>query len=267
MKALHFSPEITDDFVRTHEQYLVPAVYARWAGPVVEIAEIELGQQVLDVACGTGSLALAAGLEAGLAGKVVGLDSSEKMLESARGHSRLVDWQRGDAEAMPFARNRFDRVLCHFALMFITNRVAAIREMLRVCKPCGYVVLASWGPLQKASAYDELIRLLSKFSGAHAARQLALPWELGKPGVMDALLVSSGVNEYECHERVGQACYPSIRAFIEAHLRLAGEFDHLDERTLQALVDAAHVQLRPYLSPGGQLIARLDANIYKVRNV
>jgi len=129
------------------------------------------------------------------------------------------------------------------------------------------VVLAIWGPLQKASTYDELIRLLGKFSGVHAAMRLALPWKLGKPGVMDALLVSSGVNEYECHERIGQACYPSIRAFIEAHLRLAGEFDHLNERTLQALVDAAHVQLRPYLSPGGQLMARLDAKIYKIKNV
>jgi len=267
MKTLHFALEITDDLVRTHEQYLVPAVYAQWAGRVVDIAEIELGQHILDVACGTGSLARAAQLETGLAGKVVGLDLSEKMLESARRYSRLVDWQLGDAAAMPFERNRFDRVLCQFSLMFIANRVATIREMLRVCKRDGYVVLAIWGPLQQGSAYDELIRLLRKFSDAHAAMKLSLPWELGKPGAMDALLVSSGVNEYECHERFGQACFPSTRAFIESHLRLTGEFDHLNVQTLREILNMADVQLRPYLSPGGQLISHLNVKIFKVRNV
>ncbi len=267
MKTLHFAPEVTDELVRTHEQYLVPAVYAQWAARVAEIAEIERGQHVLDVACGTGSLARAAQLEAGLTGKVVGLDLSEKMLESAGRQSRLVDWQIGDAAAMPFENNCFDRVLCQFSLMFIANRVATIKEMLRVCKPDGLAVMAIWGSLQHGSAYDELIRLIGKFSGAHAAKKLALPWDLGKPGVMDALLLSSGVNEYVCHERVGQARYPSIRAFVETHLRLAGEFDNLNPQALRELLNTADVQLRPFVSPGGQLIAHLNANIFAVRNV
>jgi len=265
MTTPHFAPDITDDLVRTHEQYLVPAVYAQWAGRVAEIAEIELGQQVLDVACGTGTLARAAQLETGLTGKVVGLDMSEKMLESARRQSRSIDWQIGDATALPFEKHRFDRVLCQFSLMFIANRVATIKEMLRVCKPGGFVVLASWGPLQLSGAYDMLIKLINKYSGAHAAHKLAIPWALGKSGAMDSLLLSSGVNEYECHERVGQACYPSIRAFIETHLRLAGEFDKLNEEALREIMNAANKQLFPFLSPRGQLITHLNANIFKVK--
>ena len=69
----------------------MPAIYAQWAGRVAEIAEIEFGQHVLDVACGTGTLARAAQLETGLAGQVTGLDASEKMLESAQRQSRGIE--------------------------------------------------------------------------------------------------------------------------------------------------------------------------------
>lgn len=267
METLHFAPEVTDNYVRTHEQYLVPAIYAQWAVQVAEIAEIDRGHHVLDVATGTGTLARAAHMETGLTGRVVGLDSSEKMLESAHRQSRSIEWKRGDATAMPFGKNEFDRVMCQFALMFIANRVAAIKEMLRVCKPDGLVVLATWGPLHHGGAYDTLIQLIRNHCGQHAASKLSIPWSLGKAGVMDALLLSSGVNEYECHERVGQARYPSIQSFVETHLQLAGEFDSLDRQTFQEILDEAHMKLRPLLAPGGQLVARLNVNIFSARDV
>lgn len=266
MATSHFTPEITDDLVRVYEQYLVPAVYAQWASRVSDIAEIEHGQILLDVACGTGTLARTIQLETGLAGKVIGLDASEKMLESARRQSRHIEWQLGSATAMPFETNQFDRVMCQFALMFTANRVAAIKEMLRVCRPNGLVVVATWGPLQMGGAYDKLINIVSKYSGAKEAMKLSAPWSLGRTGALDTLLLSAGVNEYECHERFGQAPYPSIRAFIETHLRLAGEFDKLSEETLQEILSAAHIDLRPFLAPGGQLIAQLNANIFTVKN-
>ena len=105
MTTPHFTPEITDSYVRTHEQYLVPAIYAQWAVQVADIAEIEIGQHVLDVACGTGTLSRAAQMETGLRGRVVGLDASEKMLESARRQSRTIEWKCGDATSLPFGKN------------------------------------------------------------------------------------------------------------------------------------------------------------------
>jgi len=265
MGTSHFAPEITDGLVRAHEQYLVPAIYSQWASRVADIAEIEVGQEVLDVACGTGSLARAAQFETGLKGKVTGLDLSEKMLEAARRSSQLIDWKLGDAAAMPFENDRFDRVMCQFSFMFINNRVATIKEMIRVCKPDGMVILAIWGPLAPSSAYDDLIRIIREVSGDHAAKKLALPWDLGKPGVMDSLLISSGVNEYECHERVGLAKYPSIRALLEAHLHLAGEFDKLDEGAFQALLNTAEINLHKHLSPDRQLLTQLNARVFKIR--
>jgi SAM-dependent methyltransferase len=266
MEYSQFTPEVTDELVRVHEQYLVPAIYAQWANRVAEIAEIEVGQQVLDVGCGTGTLSRAVRLETGLTGKVIGLDVNQAMLDSAQRQSPKIDWQIGDATAMSFKDNQFDRVLCQFSLMFIKNRVAAIKEMLRVCKKEGLVVLATWGPLHHGGAYDVLINIVRNHVGNDAAKKMSSPWALGKPGVMDALLLSSGVNEYECHERFGQAPYPSMRAFVEAHLRLAGEFENLDEQAFQEVLSNAHTKLRPFLSPGGQLIAQLNANIFTVKD-
>ena len=267
MTTPHYTPEVSNNLVRLHEQYLVPAIYAQWAARVAEIAEIDLGHHVLDVACGTGTLARAVQLETGLSGKITGLDSNEKMLESAREKSKGIEWQLGDVTAMPFEKNRFDRVMCQFALMFITNRVAAIKEMLRVCKPDGLVVVATWGALLHGEAYDTMIRLIQHHRGYKAASKLSIPWTLGKPGMMDALLLSSGVNEYECHERVGQARYPSLQSFIETHLRLAGEFDNLEKQGFEEIMDTAYAKLSHFVAPGGQLIARLNVNIFTVKDV
>ena len=266
MARPHFIPEITDSFVEMHEQYLVPAIYAQWAYRVAELAEIDLGDRVLDVACGSGTLARAAQLETGLTGHVTGLDSSEKMLEVARQHSKIIDWQLGDAMAMPFDKNQFDRVLCQFALMFIENRVRAIKEMLRVCRPNGLIVMAVWSRREPGGAYDRLIQLVQRHAGVIAAENLAAPWSLGKTGVMDALLLTSGVNEYECHERIGQARYPSKQAFIDSHLQLADALDSMDEECYRNILSDGDSELRPFLSPGGQLIAHQNANIFLVKN-
>ena len=267
MTTQHFTPDITDNFVRMHEQYLVPAIYAQWAHRVAEIADIDLGQQVLDVACGTGTLARAVQLETGLSGKVTGLDTSEKMLKSAERQSRGIEWYQGDATALPFRNDQFDRVMCQFSLMFIANRVAAIKEMLRVCKPNGMVILATWGQVDRSGAYGTMIDLVRKYAGAHAGMKLSLLWSLGKPGIMDALLLTTNISEYECHEREGQARFPSMKSFIDTHLRLAGEFDNLSEETYQEILAAADIELHPFLTPGGQLIAHLGANIFVVKNV
>lgn len=265
MTRPHFVPEITDNFVEAHEQYLVPAIYAQWAYRIAELAEIDLGSRVLDVACGTGVLARAAQLETGLTGKVTGLDFSAKMLEVARQHSKVIEWQQGDAMAMPFDKNQFDRVLCQFALMFIENRVGAIREMLRVCRPNGLVVLAVWSRLEPGGAYGRLIRLVEKHAGVQTAENMASPWSLGVPGVMDALLLSSGVLEYECHERKGQARYPSKQAFIDSHLQLAGALDGMDRECYRNILSDADTELSSFISPGGQIIAHLDANVFLVQ--
>lgn len=92
------------------------------------------GDRVLDAACGTGDLALAA-REAG--GEVTGLDFSERMLERARRKSEAIEWVRGDVLALPFADAAFDAATIGFGIRNVDDLDAALRELARVVRPGG----------------------------------------------------------------------------------------------------------------------------------
>ena len=260
-----FAPKITDDIIKMHEDYFVPSIYAQWAHHVSELSAIELGQSVLDVACGTGTLTRAAKLETGFKGNVVGLDIDEKMLAKARKLSPDIEWQSGTATELPFEDDQFDRVTCQFGLVLIKNKVSAIKEMLRVCKPGGLVSLAVWAPLSHAKAYNTLIDLARRFAGFKAANELSIPWSLGANGKMDSLLLSAGANEWVCHERPGVATFPSVSSFVEIHLRAAGAFHEIERSIFQDLLKAAHKELSPFVIAGGKVAASMDANIFLIR--
>jgi ubiquinone/menaquinone biosynthesis C-methylase UbiE len=260
------APKITDDVVKMHEDYFVPAIYAQWAHHVTELSAMELGHSVLDVACGTGTLTRLAKLETGLKSKVVGLDIDEKMLAKARELGPTIEWQIGSATKLPIDDNQFDRVTCQFGLVFIRNKVAAIKEMLRVCKPGGLVSIAVWAPLNHSKAYSVLIDLTRRFAGIKAANELSIPWSLESSEKMDALLLSAGANEWECHERPGIATFPSISSFVETHLRVAGNFHEVEPEQFQDMLKAARQELKPYVIAGGKIAASLDADIYLIRS-
>lgn len=262
MTEKHLAPKITDDFVKMHDDFLVPIIFAQWAHHLTDLAEIESGHRVLDVACGTGVVTRAALMEVGMRGEVTGVDRNERMLAIARKKSPAIDWQLGNATSLPFEDNSFDRVLCQFSLMFMDNRIAVIKELLRVCKPAGKVAVSVWATLDQSKVYTALVNLTRQFAGPRAAMKLAAPWSLGVPGKMDNLLLSAGVMEYECHERVGIARFPSVDTFVEVHLRSAGEYHAIDAENLEQLKRAAEQVLAPHIIMDGQLAADLNVNIF-----
>lgn len=117
------------------------------AGRLVKFAAIRTGQRVLDVACGTGVVAVTA---ARIGAKVTGLDLTPELLAAARENSQIaqvdIDWREGDVEALPFADGEFDIVVSQFGHMFAPRPDVAIAEMLRVLKPGGTIAFATWPP-------------------------------------------------------------------------------------------------------------------------
>ena len=104
--------QVTRSAAEVYEEFFVPALFEQWADRMVDAAAIESGHRVLDVACGTGVLALAAANRAG-PGAVVGLDVNVGMLAVARRKAPGIDWRQGRAEALPFDDESFDRVVSH----------------------------------------------------------------------------------------------------------------------------------------------------------
>jgi ubiquinone/menaquinone biosynthesis C-methylase UbiE len=116
---------------------------------LLQPAQLRANESVLDVGCGTGTLALHAKRQVG-DGNVAGIDASPEMIARARHKARkanlAVHFEQAFARQMPFANASFDVVLCTVALHHIprTDRPASVAEMKRVVKPGGRVMLADF---------------------------------------------------------------------------------------------------------------------------
>jgi SAM-dependent methyltransferase len=111
----------------------------------VERAQVERGMDVLDVATGTGNAAIVA---AARGARVVGLDLTPELFEAARERAAAagveVEWIEGDAEELPFDGAAFDRVLSSIGVQFVPRHEVVARELARVCRPGGLIVLGNW---------------------------------------------------------------------------------------------------------------------------
>ena len=91
------------------------------------------GNRVIDVACGTGALAIVVSDHVGAEGSVVGIDINEGMLSIARSKKAHIDWRNASAESLPFEDESFNCAVSQFGLMYFENRDNALREMMREC--------------------------------------------------------------------------------------------------------------------------------------
>jgi SAM-dependent methyltransferase len=137
---------------------LAADAYARhWHGPLagvqgelLALAAPAPGEAVLDVACGTGVVAAAAARAVGPVGRVLGVDLADTMVQVSRQRAHglgLVQaaFERMDAEQLQLPDASFDLALCALGLMYLPDPDAALRELHRVLRPGGRVVLAVWG--------------------------------------------------------------------------------------------------------------------------
>ena len=117
------------------------------AARLVRHAGIKAGQTVLDVACGTGVVAVTA---ARAGARVTGFDLTPELLEHARENARLanvsIEFHEGDVEQLPFADESFDVVVSQFGHMFAPRPGVAIGQMLRVLKRGGTIAFSTWPP-------------------------------------------------------------------------------------------------------------------------
>ena len=117
------------------------------AAELVKFAQVKPGQKVLDVACGTGVVAVTAACRGA---KASGLDLSPVLLERARHNARVaevdIEFVEGDAEALPYPDASFDVVLSQFGHIFAPRPAVALKEMLRVLKPGGRIAFSTWPP-------------------------------------------------------------------------------------------------------------------------
>ncbi len=194
-------------------------MHRAWKAYTVMVANLKEGDRALDIAGGTGDLALAFSKRVGASGQVVHTDINEAMLRVGR--DRLLD--KGvilpttvcDAEALPFADNYFDLVSVAFGLRNMTHKDQAIREMNRVLRPGGKLLVLEFSkvakPLEKA--YDwysfKILPAMGKLiaGDSESYRYLAESIRM-HPGQEDlkTLMQQCGFGHVDYHNMTGGVC-------------------------------------------------------------
>lgn len=183
-----------------------------WKKYTVQAANVRAGQKVLDIAGGTGDMALAFAQKVGANGQVVHTDINYNMLDAGR--DRLLDTGLFlptvvcDAEHLPFADSYFDVVCVAFGLRNMTHKDVALREMCRVLKPLGKLLVLEFSkvarPFEKAYdwySFNVLPRMGQWITGdADSYRYLAESIRM-HPGQeqLKAMLHSAGFGHVDCH--------------------------------------------------------------------
>ena len=144
----------------------------RLTAALLDAAALDSGLELLDLASGPGVLAQAALARMG-AGRVVISDIAERPLALARAQAPELLGVAADAEALPFAAERFDRVLCGLGLMFFPDERRALAEIRRVLRPQGRLALSVWASAEQVPLVECALACL---------RRLLPPPKISRPG-------------------------------------------------------------------------------------
>ncbi len=166
---------------------------------LIELAELRAGARVLDIATGTGLVAMVAAQIVGPDGRVVGVDIAPEMVAHARRKLASagltnVEFREGDAEHLDFPDQSFDVVLCASSLFFMPDMLAALKEWRRVLAPGGYLGFTSFGSAFLQPLRDLWITRLQQYG---VPIGLVPVQRLADPAICRQLLDEAGFTQIE----------------------------------------------------------------------
>lgn len=237
-----------------YEAYLVPSIFAPFAKELLSVAGLRASEWVLDVACGTGILARLAATEVGDGGAVVGLDLNPSMLDEAKRVSENphARWLQASADAAPLPDGEFDVVFCQQGMQFFPDRPAAAREMYRLLKPVGRLVVSVWAEVAPgfAALADGLSRLVGPDAGAALAKG---PYSLTDANELSAVVTAGGFTASTVSRTSLTVAFPTPSDFVIRYLAstpLAATVRDVDDAVRVALLKDVSERLQNYMVAG-----------------
>jgi ubiquinone/menaquinone biosynthesis C-methylase UbiE len=219
------------------------------ATALIEAADLQPGQRVLDLAAGPGMLAQTAGQKVGAGGTAIATDIAEAQLACCPDLPRAA----ADGEHLPFASACFDRVLCGLGLMVFPDAARALGEAHRVLAPGGILALSVWGAAEAtpllACALDCLKRVLPPPKVARPS-----VFRFGTPAALAEPLATAGFSDIRIEPVAVQNRFADVAGYWQAFLDLAGgaagSLARLPLDTQQRLVTEVACELAPYAADG-----------------
>jgi demethylmenaquinone methyltransferase/2-methoxy-6-polyprenyl-1,4-benzoquinol methylase len=177
---------------------MTAGLHHQWRTRAVDLARVGPGTRALDVATGTGDLAIEL---ASRGGDVVGSDFSEGMLDRARAKAPGLTWEQADALALPYEDDVFDAATVGFGARNFSDLPRGLSEMARVVRPGGRVVILEITTPQKPPLstffslwFDRLVPLLGRFDEAYTYLPNSVKRFPGPPALAQ-ILVDAGCRD------------------------------------------------------------------------
>ncbi len=242
-----------------YERYFVPTIGRPIAEDLIAAAGLQPGEHVLDVACGTGVVARLAAQEVASSGSVTGVDINPGMIaEAKRACAQLPDlkWQEADAAALPMTDGSFDVVFCQMGLQFFPAKLPALKEMRRVLRPRGRILVNTPGP---TPALFAVIRdAVASHVGPKPAAFLDAVFSIHDPDEYTELLRGAGFSQPEVHRAEKTLDLPPAADFLWQYVQStpigAEVFGKTDAGARAALEAHVRENCRPFETGRGMML-------------
>lgn len=186
----------TGDVPQNYHAGLGPLLFEPYAEELARRLAAVAPRRVLETACGTGILTRRLAGQVPPGGRLVATDLNEPMLAQAKktlgAAAPAVDFRAADMTALAFEDGEFDAVVCQFGLMFVPDKLVAVREALRVLAPGGTFVVATWSPVELNDVCATAFGTVRRHLTADPPKFMDVPFSLGDPTVLRGLLGEAG---------------------------------------------------------------------------
>jgi SAM-dependent methyltransferase len=258
------------DAMEIYDRVLVPRMFEPWARLLLDELRVASGENVLDVACGPGTVARLAAQRVGVAGRVSACDLSPAMLAIAAAKPEMADaapveYREASADGLDVVGGAYDVVTCQQGLQFFGNRRAAIDGMRRALRVGGRVGIAVWCAIESCPPFAALGDAIAVVFGDQLASGYRNgPWGFGDPGELHRLLDDAGfVDVNVAPHRLAvefEGGAPQLLSTLAA-ASIAHEIEAADDNQRAELAREVDAAVRGLTQDDGVIRSHLTANI------
>jgi SAM-dependent methyltransferase len=232
--------QLDGDAAEIYERCVHRCILRPWVPHLLDVVGLRAGQNVLDVACGTGAVARVAAERLGASGRVTGLDLNAGMLAVARSlpvrPGAAIEWVERDALDTGLPDRSFDVVLCQQGLQFFPDKIQALREMHRVLVPRGRLAISVW---RSTGVYNVAVgNALRQHIGVDVASRFCASRDVPDEVELRRLAVAAGFQDVTLRVQRMRVRLPAPQDFVLGHLAatpVASDVKAMSDGARQAL--------------------------------
>jgi SAM-dependent methyltransferase len=247
------------DAMTAYDEILVPRLFDPFTEVLLDEVGVTAGSEVLDVACGPGTVARRVAQRVGQSGRVTACDLSPAMLEVATAKPALdgaapISYRQCPADELDVPDGAFDLALCQQGLQFFPDRLGALGELRRALKPDGRAGVAVWCAIEECPFWEALADAVGEVLGKEAAIGFRSgPWGLPEADELARLFDAAGFNDVAVSRAALPVVFDGGPAQLVATLAAASvgpQVAALDADGRAALLAAAEATLAPFWHDG-----------------